>query len=254
LGLKGIEPLDHDTLDLQPAFRDTFADAANNQYHSHGLTFNVRPHTPDRLLVEETWQAYIEWLAEKGIYTADRVLDLGAHIGGFSLHAARHLGSTRIIAIEAAPQTYEMLERNIAINQLTDIVTPIWSAALDRDGVVPLSISSDHTGVHKVEHGLPTSEQVPALDIARVFDECEPINLLKIDIEGSEIPVFRRLGDRLKKLPIIIGELHSSPFGGPEKAIRILQDAGFDVEVRGDAKIPGFLAVRAFSSESLPRT
>ena len=145
----------------QPAFRDTFVDAANNQYQSHGLTFNVRPHTPDRLLVEETWQAYIEWLAEKGIYTADRVLDLGAHIGGFSLHAARHLGSTRIIAIEAAPQNYEMLERNIAINQLTDIVTPIWSAALDRDGVVPLSISPDHTGAHKVEHGLPTSEQVP---------------------------------------------------------------------------------------------
>ena len=243
-GLKGMESLDHDLVDLQPAFMDTFVDAANDQYQSHGLTFNVRPHTTDRLLVQETWQAYIEWLAEKGIYTADRVLDLGAHIGGFSLHAARHLCSTKIISIEAAPQNYEMLERNIAVNQLTDIVTPIWSAALDRDGVVPLSISSDHTGVHKVEHGLPTSKEVPALDVARIFDECGPITLLKIDIEGSEIPVLQRLADRLKKLPVVIGELHSSPFGGPEKAIKILEDAGFDVEVRGDAKIPAFLAVK----------
>ena len=44
----------------------------------------------------------------------DVVLDLGAHVGGFTTWAARECGALKVVGYEAAPDTYATLQVNVA--------------------------------------------------------------------------------------------------------------------------------------------
>jgi FkbM family methyltransferase len=212
---------------------------------SHGVAFKVRAGTTDAVLIDETWTVYIEALAAKGIFRADTVLDLGAHIGGFALQAAKHLGSSNIVAVEAVPDNFKLLFDNIAANGLGSIVHPVHGAVLDHDGEAILSAPGSHTGVARVEaHATELSIKVPALDARRVMAEIGRIDLLKIDIEGAEMPVFRSVGSNLSHIAVIIGELHTTPFGVPNDALALLTQHGFNVELTGDPSTPAFMATR----------
>ena len=227
------------------ALRAGFDAFAKTSHDSHGLAFKVRAGTTDAVLIDETWTVYIEALAAQGIFRAETVLDLGAHIGGFALQAARHLGCRRIVAIEAMPDNFQLLSDNVAANGLGDIVHPLHGAVLDRDGEAILSAPRSHTGVARVEaHATEFSVTVPALDARRIVAEIGHIDLLKIDIEGAEIAVFRRLGALLDNVDVIIGELHTTAFGMPDDALAMLAVHGFAVELTGDKSTPAFLARR----------
>ncbi|MEH2468618.1 FkbM family methyltransferase [Nitrobacteraceae bacterium AZCC 2161] len=230
---------------LVQGLRAAFELFGRSSHPSHGVDFRVRAGTTDAVLIDETWTVYIEALAAKGIVRADTVLDLGAHIGGFALHAAKHLGCRRIVAIEAMPDNFGLLADNIAGNGFAQILHPIHGAVLDRDGEAILSAPGTHTGVARVEANATASTvTVPALDARRIVAEIGKIDLLKIDIEGAEIAVFRRLGSLLQTVDVIIGELHTTPFGTPNDALAMLAEHGFAVELTGDRSTPAFVARR----------
>ncbi|MDQ3975375.1 MAG: FkbM family methyltransferase, partial [Thermoproteota archaeon] len=51
----------------------------------------------------------------------DIVVDIGAHIGRYTLIAAKRVSlNGKVIAIEANPDNFEMLNRNVKLNQLTN--------------------------------------------------------------------------------------------------------------------------------------
>src|ERR1051325_3193678 len=52
----------------------------------------------------------------------DIVVDVGAHIGKYTIIASKRVGANgKVIAIEAHPGNYEMLNRNIKLNGLTNV-------------------------------------------------------------------------------------------------------------------------------------
>ena len=59
----------------------------------------------------------------------DTVVDLGANVGVFSVLAARRMGAGRVIAVEAQASEHDVLARNIALNGVGDIVTPLLGFA-----------------------------------------------------------------------------------------------------------------------------
>src|SRR5919202_3885108 len=59
----------------------------------------------------------------------DIVVDVGAHIGKYTLIASKRVGANgKVIAIEAHPGNYEMLNRNIKLNGLTNVTTLNYAA------------------------------------------------------------------------------------------------------------------------------
>jgi FkbM family methyltransferase len=47
----------------------------------------------------------------------DMVVDIGAHIGRYTIIASKRVGANgKVIAIEANPSNFEMLKRNIQLN------------------------------------------------------------------------------------------------------------------------------------------
>jgi FkbM family methyltransferase len=113
----------------------------------------------------------------------DVVLDVGANIGTMTLSAAT-IAKT-VHAIEAHPRTYSYLTDNIALNGRTN-AHALNVAAAEQAGSVTFSDLADDDLNHIDTSGNVT---VPAITIDSL--ELGPIALLKIDVEGFELPALR---------------------------------------------------------------
>jgi len=87
----------------------------------------------------------LESLLEEGM----TFVDVGAHVGLFTLPAAKWVGqSGRVIAFEPHPDNFAMLNDNIEANTLGEHVDAIQSAVSDCTTPVSLHISGFNTGDH----------------------------------------------------------------------------------------------------------
>jgi FkbM family methyltransferase len=146
------------------------------------------------------------------------VIDIGANIGVFTVKSAKEVGPTgRVIAIEPEPNNIRLLEKNISINKLTN-VTVIAKGLWSHPGTMPLNISPSFLG-HSFfrDRSFLTEESkneelvsVDTLDnILRVLD-VKKVDLIKLDVEGSEIEVLKGSSASIcKNCPKILGECHS---------------------------------------------
>lgn len=118
------------------------------------------------------------------------VVDVGAHIGCFTLRVAGK--ADRILAIEPAPDNFELLELNLEENNITNTV-PICCALSDTEGQHVLCYNESHSDSHTIE---PRSNRtggvrdiaVPSKTLSSIMAEhqIDRIDLLKLDCEGSE--------------------------------------------------------------------
>jgi FkbM family methyltransferase len=127
------------------------------------------------------------------------VLDGGANEGLFSLYAARRIKSRGfVLAVEPSTREFERLEANIALNRLENVRTV--KAALGRGiGEARLAVAqARHAGMNAIEAGdsgqamadwIESEETVALETIDALVDRCElqRLDLVKLDIEGSEV-------------------------------------------------------------------
>jgi FkbM family methyltransferase len=212
---------------------------------AHGAALRVRPFSSDHGIVSETWDAYIARLAESGIEAFDDVLDLGAHIGGFSLQLVKSRRvAGEIVAVEPHPDNFALLQENVRANGETSTIKALNAAVSTANGKVRLAPSTtNNSGGHHLTFGTRRAfVEVEALDAATLIKR--PGTVVKIDIEGWELPVLRRMRPLLQHVKAIVGELHTTQYAAPSDSVRLLARAGFDVRLFGDRRIPSFIAVR----------
>lgn len=142
------------------------------------------------------------------------VIDCGANVGYASLYFLTRHPNTRVIAIEPDPENAAMCRRNLAAygNRATVLTSAVWSRPADlvllrgayRDGgawatqVREPHSAEEHTNLQAID--LPTLIELGGGG---------PVDLLKVDIEQSELAVFR--GESmawLSKVRNIAIELH----------------------------------------------
>ena len=64
----------------------------------------------------------------------------------------------------------------------------------------------------------------------------EPIDLLKMDIEGAETTVIKESQSKLKNVKHLLIEFHANRLHRPEELIKILQNNGFELSITYDHK------------------
>jgi FkbM family methyltransferase len=123
----------------------------------------------------------------------DRFADVGSNVGLYSLWVARCTGAQGV-ALEPVPLTFEMLRKNIRLNDLENLVEPIRTAAGDKAGSVLMT--SNIGGMNHIlsEAGEHTVE-TPVSRLDDVFSGREPF-AMKMDVEGFELYALRG-GERL---------------------------------------------------------
>ncbi len=65
--------------------------------------------------------------------TGEIVVDMFAGIGYFTLPIAKYANPSKVIACEKNPESYEFLVKNISLNEVEDVVTPVLSDNRDLD-------------------------------------------------------------------------------------------------------------------------
>jgi len=134
-------------------------------------------------------------------------VDVGAHIGYYSLLSSRKVGPTgRVFAFEPDPRNYALLTANISANNCTNVVS-VQKAVADYTGKGRLFLSTS-----SVSHSLYKDNSVPISSIIEVdvvsLDDYfrqlgwpSVVNVIKMDIEGAEIPALRGMKELSSRNP-----------------------------------------------------
>jgi FkbM family methyltransferase len=140
------------------------------------------------------------------------VLDVGAHIGLFTLRTARRFPNSEIIAIEPNPTTFRFLVRNVLINGMKDRVRVLNLAAGRVRGKTVLWLSRLSRGDSSIRKwhdagsaGSSAVHLTPLDDILLTVRVCD---LIKVDVEGMEEEVLKGLQKQYIKVKRLIMEVH----------------------------------------------
>jgi FkbM family methyltransferase len=138
------------------------------------------------------------------------VVDVGAHYGRYTPIAAKRIGPKgKVIAIEADPKNFDMLNKNIKLNELLENVITLNYAASSNKSKVKLSIPEKKSG-HTIYSSIITSRaptekfiEVNANTLDDILYEngilVEEVNWIKIDVEGAELEVLKGATNVLSK-------------------------------------------------------
>ncbi len=162
--------------------------------------------------------------------------DVGANAGFFALLAARFgEGSAKIYAFEAAPDVVSRLKRTIERNALAE-VTVVEAAVWSEIGEVTFDQglgSPDRMVGHVIEGSsepLGDCVRVPAITLDDFARTAPAPDVVKCDVEGAEVGVFRgALGLLATKRPSVICEVHSPE--NLEELRSLFRQAGYQVNL-----------------------
>lgn len=192
-------------------------------------------------------------IAERRYPANGTFIDIGANIGVYSMALAGHFD--RQYAFEANPVTHKILEANMAIvgNTKTECLNVALSDKSASTFVyVPENGNLGWATLEPEHHVVPVSPvaiQCETLDDAcrRLGTDVERISLIKIDVEGHELPVVRGAADTIRQArPDLLCEVLSNEYGKP--LFELLLDYGYRgfhvFERKFDPRRPWLLPVR----------
>lgn len=163
----------------------------------------------------------------------DVFIDAGANIGVYSVLASRLVGpSGRVIAIEMMPDTADRLEQHITINGLHN-VTVVRNALSDVAGsIVTATVQAGKFGQATIaedseRYGLGTCIEVTTITLDEIVGGVADIALMKMDLEGAELPALRGAADATAKLKAVIYESWGSRCSEDGVVDRIFMESGF---------------------------
>jgi FkbM family methyltransferase len=173
------------------------------------------------------------------------VVDIGAHIGLFSVFAARKLHARRIIGVEPDPPNFELLSRNIYANHLENAIL-VNVAIADESGERRIYNNPSNSGGHSFYARGASSRLVTTLSLTELFkssgvSEC---SLLKMDCEGAEMEILENTPDELLRIVSAISlEYHLDTYSPEwlEKLQKRVEGLGFLLQVRPTSKTLGIL-------------
>ncbi len=159
-------------------------------------------------------EAAVDLYAEMGrIGAGSVVIDGGAYCGGSAVMMGRLVGPTgRIIAFEPDAENHAAMVKNVATHRATNVTTSakgLWSTS----GFVEFQ-SDGNMGSSILEASGRIASHVSRIEVTSIADvvrdyKLDRLDFLKLDIEGSEVPVLEAAAGVLRALrPRVIIEAH----------------------------------------------
>jgi FkbM family methyltransferase len=137
------------------------------------------------------------------------IVDTGAYIGLSTLYYAKKYPDAQIVAVEPELSNFETLSTNTEINsKISRINAGIWSKNTKLK-IVNFNTEKWAFSVTETDDSDINAIQAITIDEILLNSGFDEIDILKIDIEGSEMEIFSKNCDNwLKKVKIIVLELH----------------------------------------------
>jgi FkbM family methyltransferase len=181
--------------------------------------------------------------------TGMTVLDIGAHVGYFTILAAQSVGSNgHVIAFEPNPDSYRLLCANVWRHGLRNVTAfPVAVGREEED--LTLHLSDTNSGDHRV---IPTEDDrrkiaVRAIPIDLLAPSPAPVDFVKVDTQGNELAVLQGMHAVLRNSPSIILTVEFWPFGlrragcDPHALLGAIMDMGLritELDPAGSGPVP----------------
>jgi FkbM family methyltransferase len=175
----------------------------------------------------------------------ETVVDIGAHMGRYTITSSKSVGSSgKVIAVEAHPYNFRILQHNIRLNKLPNVNLLNW-AVYSKKARLKLFLPDEDLG-YTMHHSLMTNYLATKYseEIERRYIEVEAdtldnllkirgmnkVNWIKIDVEGAEYEVLKGAKEILsanQHISILV-EVHGKDTYGP--TIELLRSNNFNIE------------------------
>jgi FkbM family methyltransferase len=172
-------------------------------------------------------------------------VDIGAHYGYYTILVGKRHPNCKIIAFEPVPENFEILKRNVALNQLKN--TELHNLAIsDSDGLRKFNVAeaSDSCGFY--EHPLAKTckeIQVKTVCLDNFLKKTPKVpTIIKIDTEGHEVHVLQGMRKFLGDYEDIKLVIEFNPKclrnagHAPEEFLKEVSQLGFDIYAIDDNK------------------
>ncbi len=122
-------------------------------------------------------------------------IDVGANIGTQTIYAMKSGLFVRAVALEPEPHNFDLLNRNIALNDLAAEVVTLNVAAGRVAEMLPLTVREKNLGGHSIGLAPTAGErviEVAVKPLADLLEDCgvDRVGLLWVDTEGFEPEVL----------------------------------------------------------------
>jgi FkbM family methyltransferase len=186
-----------------------------------GIPFYVREGTVDVNVLDEVITGDCYKLSQITLRQSPNIIDVGAHIGGFTKLCAWNWPHGRIFSFEANPRNWDLLESNVS--DIREKVSLFKGALVGHEPVnkrlVVNALEADRvTG----GWGIIYADEAYTPGLGEAFEEIErfyyikdilpaldKVDILKLDCEGSEWSILDQMTDEeLSKVDYLVAEIH----------------------------------------------
>lgn len=171
------------------------------------------------------------------------IFDLGAHIGLATIYFKEKYPNSHVYSFEPNPNIFPILEENITFNRFEDV--SLFNIALGNKEE-ERTFYIDNTGKNcfstsgfnkNAWNGKQSTVRIKVKTDKLSKYITQPIDLLKVDIEGAETEVLKELSEskKLELVKKIIIEYHPVNQASYHNLVKLLNTHMFTVEIKKDA-------------------
>jgi FkbM family methyltransferase len=155
------------------------------------------------LVIHKEWEPYETTIFKKHIKRGDVILDLGAHIGYYTLIAAGIVGNKgKVYAFEPCKKNFTILEKNVCESGYKNIIL-VNKAVSNKTGKTRLFLHSINSGDNRLffdPKEKMKEEIVEQISLDKYFkNKYRKVDLIKLDIQGSEALALTGAENLIKK-------------------------------------------------------
>jgi FkbM family methyltransferase len=146
------------------------------------------------------------------------IVDAGANVGFASVMFANRFPNAKIVSIEPDAKNCEVFRRNCSgYSNVQLLHAAVWY----RSGRMKIENPDDASFLFRVTEDQSETGGIPALTFSEIIANAgaDVIDVLKLDVEGAEKVLFEHGSDWLRKVRLMVMELHDGYVPGCSDAL-----------------------------------
>lgn len=189
-----------------------------------------------RLIENKNWDAFETKIFCQSLKVGDVVVDVGAHIGFYTLLAAKIVGEAgKVYAFEPDSKNFSLLTKNVAANGYKNVIL-VNKAVSNKTGQAKLFIHPENTGDHRLYSAGDSrvSKTIETVSLDDYFaNSSEKIDFIKLDIQGFEYQALSGSKKTISKQKNLKMITEFWPYGlaksgdSANKLLSLLKELGF---------------------------
>lgn len=219
-----------------------------------GFEIAYRIGTVDRRVINKSFDndIYFSGVPEYHPGEDDVIIDVGAHIGTFSILASSRVKRGKVYAIEASQDSFNILKINVALNQCSNVSTHHLALA-NKEGRITLYHEKGNWGNSTVKRLSISSETVEACTLSSFMEknEIKKCHFMKLNCEGGEFPILLSTPNNvLRKFSTLLILYHCDLWDNntEDNLIHHLESCGFNCVIRNQDGKRGWIIAENIES------